>query len=480
VIEISRPLVRAFRAVLKKIATANGHREPVTTVVFQTDRLGLHLRARNSSIAVEFSQPGSFSAEELALPADALADFDSRKEGTITLERSANGISASWQEGIVPQVRSYGVVDAKQLPVIPPLPTKMEHQPAELLGALRDASASAANDAIRYALNKIQLRGNGKIAATDGKQLLVQDGFRFPWDDDVLMPASAVFGCKELASYGPIHIGRSEKFVTLSIGPWTLHFAIDKAGRFPNVDAIIPDSREKSTLFEIDPTDAEFLLGTLDSLPRDGEDAAVTLDGDRMLVVRAKGEGQPTATEVVLAQSQVQGKSVRVAVNRRLLCRALQFGFNRIQVYAAEKPILCRDEKRMYLWQPLDKSAILGDSKDAIRLSSTDGASRPAAPRPAARRSDPSEAPLTRTNRITEELVVPEPNTSSNGTKETNGSDRPGFAEIVAEAEAIRDLFRQGYTRTHELLANLKRYRKQAQVVRSSLKALKDLQHIDA
>jgi hypothetical protein len=351
----------------------------------------------------------------------------------------------------------------------------MEQQPEELLRALRDASATAANDAVRYAVNNVQLRGKqGKIIATDGKQLLVQQGFQFPWDDDVLVPASSVFGCKELANYGPISIGRSEQFVSLTVGPWTLHLAIDTNGRFPQTDSIVPSPKQASTVFELDPGDAEFLLRTLDSLPGAGDEhAPVTVEGNGQFIVRAKDEQQPNPTEVVLARSEVQGKSVRVVTDRGFLAKALQLGFGRMHIYAPDKPIVCRDEKRTYLWVPLDAKAALPANDSAIRLSSTDGVP-PAAPAVTDTEEElPVQQSPTEEPAVSE--VVPQRQEATG-----NGTERTGIAAVLAEAEEIKELLRQAYTRTHQLITGVKRYRKQAHVVQTSLKALKQLQQIDA
>jgi hypothetical protein len=460
---------------LKKIGNARGQRDQPAVVVFQTDRNGLHVRARNANIAVEFSQPGSYAADEIAIPNEALADFEGRKEGTVQLERSADSVTASWQEGIVPQTRTYGIIDAKRLPDVPAMPTRMEPQRDELLKALQDASATAAHDAVRYAVNNLQLRGKqGKLVATDGKQLLVQQGFRFPWDDDVLVPASAVFGCKELASSSTVSIGRAEEVVTLALGPWTLHLAINKDGRYPQTDAIVPSPKQSSTVFELDPGDADFLLRTLDSLPGAADEHhPVTIEGNGQFIVRAKGEQQPTPTEVVLARSGVQGKSVRVVTDRSFLARALQLGFGRMHVYAPDKPIVCRDDKRTFLWVPLDAKAALAGSGDAIRVSSTDGASAPTEPAAA----DDSAEPAAQATPTEETPVTERPCRPEHG---SNGSERSGIGELLAEAEAVKELLRQAFARTHQLISSVRRYRKQAYAVQNSLRALQQLQHIDA
>jgi tetratricopeptide (TPR) repeat protein len=55
--------------------------------------------------------------------------------------------------------------------------------------ALADASQITDPESSRYALGCIQLQGtSGKMAATDGRQILLQSGFTFPWQEDLLLP----------------------------------------------------------------------------------------------------------------------------------------------------------------------------------------------------------------------------------------------------------------------------------------------------
>ena len=54
--------------------------------------------------------------------------------------------------------------------------------------------ASTDPDSGRYALQCVQLCGaKNRMAATDGRHLIVQTGFDFPWDEDLLLPASPLF-----------------------------------------------------------------------------------------------------------------------------------------------------------------------------------------------------------------------------------------------------------------------------------------------
>ena len=81
----------------------------------------------------------------------------------------------------------------------------------------------------------MQLCGSqGKIIATDGQQALVQAGFTFPWtEEDLLVPASNVFGCRELPGDQPLHVRKTADWATFKTGPWTISLRLEKEARFP-------------------------------------------------------------------------------------------------------------------------------------------------------------------------------------------------------------------------------------------------------
>jgi hypothetical protein len=468
-IELSRPLARAFRAVMKKM-TPNGNRRDLPTVVgIRTDRNGLHMQAQNSAIVLEHTISGSYAAtEEIALPAEALGDFEAKKDSQVRIELKQGVVVASWQDK-VPQLRQY---QPGTMPQPVASPTHSQAQPANLLTALQDARDTASDDAVRYASNCLQLRGKaGQIVGTDGRQMLVLSGFTFGWDDDVLIPATPIFGCRELYGHDPVHIGRSDKYVTITVGPWMLHLAIQE-GRFPNVDHVLPDANEKATVLNLDPGDREFLLGTLGSLPGgDEEYSAVTVEGNGQVCVRAKSVDQPTPTEIVLARSSVQGKKISFATSRCFLGRVLALGFNRISVFGPERPVLCRDDRRQFIWQPLEKKLIVDAGENVIRVSSADSTVA-TVPAPVV----VNEPTPVVTTPIKDEPLVQEATPSetvANGTAEKNG-----IAAVLDEAEAIKDVLRQAYTRMHQLVIGVKRYRKQAQMVKSALGSLRQLQEV--
>ena len=73
-IELSRTLVRQFRAVVRKSVLAADPRGPCPTVVCRAGRQGLTLFCRQAQTGVRHHTPGSFGSGCVALPFPVLAD----------------------------------------------------------------------------------------------------------------------------------------------------------------------------------------------------------------------------------------------------------------------------------------------------------------------------------------------------------------------------------------------------------------------
>ena len=109
----------------------------------------------------------------------------------------------------MPQIVQYDSelpADADKFPALSE--TFTENRPG-LLEALSAASDTCDPDSTRYALGHLQLRGEqGTIVATDGRQLLVENGWQFPWTGDLLVPRSKIFASAELPTTCPCRSAR--------------------------------------------------------------------------------------------------------------------------------------------------------------------------------------------------------------------------------------------------------------------------------
>lgn len=486
-IQIPRSQMHQLRTIFRKLVKKPSSTKP-PFVSFQTDRNGLRVRLHNIEVLAEFQQPGTFSPETISVPFESLSNLDGRGNGMVTLENTGPGtVQARWEEGGVPQVQDMDVKDAQDLAKFPSAPSTLTPVASGLLKALADASGSAARESVRYALQKIQLRGrSGEIVGTDGRQLLLQAGFRFPFKDDLLIPSSPIFGAKELTSQDGVSIGADKQYVTIQSGAWMLYFPIDKESRYPRIEQVIPAQTNGATRCHLKAADASFLAKALPKLPGGEEhDAPVTVDLNGEAIVRAKAADQDRITEVVLTQSEVTGKPIRFNVYRDHLARALELGFTDLIVVAADKPILCQDAQRKYVCMPLGTENAIGPSDQALRIVSsevqepikekpTNG--KKSAPRPqqeeAVRNGNGNGDGSHNGNRKDEsdgEAVTPQQRKASNNT----------VHDLLEEAAALRNVLRDAYTRTHRLMVGLQRNRKQSQIMRSTLASLRQLQTLE-
>ena len=295
-ITFSRRQARRLRAVFRRHALGITHKGAVPPLVLVPDpAVGLRVRHHQPPLAVETVLRCPQGVQPpLCLPLDALTDLEGSEDAPIVLEAAgANQVTARWEDRGIPQVKEFPVTEFASLPPFPGLPDSWESCPAGTLDMLAEAAATTDGGSTRYALGCLQLRGaTGEVIATDGRQILVQGGFAFPWDDDLLVPPTSLFGGRGLPHDQPVQIGRTESHVALRIGDWTLWLTIRTDARYPRIADVIPDERVPTIRLQLAPEDATFLDQALERLPG-GEAlyAPVTLDLNGQVSVRRRPIG---------------------------------------------------------------------------------------------------------------------------------------------------------------------------------------------
>ncbi len=281
-----------------------------------------------------------------------------------------------------------------------------------------------------------------------------------------------MFGCKKLPAGEPVHVGRTDDWVTLRTGPWTLHLAIDNEGRFPCVDGLIPSAEAAQTRVIVSDSDADFLTKEIRRLPRDDQThKPVTVDVNGEVTVRVHSAEQTQATEIVLRNSSSKGHDLWFNTNRTFLDRALTLGFREIQVGDVESPLCCRDASRSYIWLPLAHKDAIQPGKDALRIESpvnksTAGPNRPAIPK------------TSRKSRMTRNSTNGQ--SRRNGSAQSNSTGDTGVDSLIQQAETLKVSLRDTLKQTGDLVTSLKGHRRQTKAVRSTLASLRQLQAIDA
>ncbi len=489
-ITLSRQLVKQLRGVFRRMLPRSPSKQD-QTVQFIGDSDGLRVRLQTRAGAMEYHHAGTTHSEAFAVTLDALSACEGTRPGEqVTLEAGGSDVVLRWEDRSIP--RSIIVEPQPTLGAAPALPTQFASNPPRLFTALKDAMETTEQDARRYAINCVQLRGrDGGLVATDGGQILKQSDFDLPWIEDVLVQRSNVLASRDLPADQPVEIGRTENHVVLRIGLWTLWLNIEKSGRFPSTDNVIPDAATATTRFVLNEGDAEYLLGVVPRLPSDDDvHDPVTLDLNGRVAVLAKAVGDSPITQVVLSNSRRTGAELRWQTNRTFLARAVQLGFREVCLHGAESPVVCRDEHRVYVWALLEADKALAPTNNMVSLTSPVSSvatiaqrHRVSAPR---RHHQPTERTPSRMshNRIAATLAGSSPET-------TNGTARPvaepnesadqstSFGSVLHEAEAVKASLREAHSQVGHLIASLKRHRRQSKLMKTTLASIRQLQALD-
>jgi hypothetical protein len=144
---------------------------------------------------------------------------------------------------------------------------------------------------------------------------------------------------------------------------------------------------------------------------------------------------------VVLRRSAVEGPPLRLATDRRYLLRALKLGFREVAASRPDQPLLCRDERRTYLWMPLDASGAIPP---------TPGRTRRQDPMPTSNGSQPEDQPTGPASNV----EPPDP---------------------LAEAEALRVLLQEAALSAGRLVGALKQQRRRGRSLEAALASLRQL-----
>jgi hypothetical protein len=471
-VTLTRRQARGLRGVLRRARLGIAHRGPLPPLLIRSDGPKLRARYRYAGLAVEYATGGDPGpGEAVALPLDALAEFEGRDETPVTLEAAApDRTIARWADRGVPQRREYTVTPADALAPFPEPSATWAEAPPALLDALAETSATAADDSPRYALNCLRLNGaRGEVAATDGRQLLIHGGFDFPWGAELLVRRSSVFAAKPLPRDRPLQVGSTGTHFVLRAGPWALFLEVQTGVRFPRVEEVVPAAGSAAARLRLDPADAAFLAAALARLPgAEQVNAPVTVELNGRVAVRARGEGGGPATELVLSRSANTGAATRVATDRRLLTRAVALGFTDIELSGPAAPLVGREGPRTFAWQPLAEAAVVEPSDDVERI--TSGAAD-------ARRVVPGGKPAGggRADRLRGDRPARDPGQADPPPAAGAGPGGAGLAGLIAEAKALAACLGEALARAGRLAAALRRHRRRERQLAATLAALRQL-----
>ena len=482
---ITRRRALTLRSVLRR---AFGSRGPGPALCFTAAAGTLSVRATAGDIAVEYRTSTDAAEQTLWLPIQLLADCEGRKDEPVLLEASGKAhVTGQWRDGNVPQIVKYDSpnppADANKFPMPP---ETFAANPPGLLKALVDASDTTDPDSTRFALGCVQLHPGGVIGATDGRQLLVQSGFTFPWEETLLIPRSKVFGSPELPRDQPVHVGKVGDWVALQMGEWTVWLAVNKDGRFPDVERHIPRPANAVARCQFSAADADLLVRTLPKLPGDDEyNSPITVDLNGQIAVRAKGADQARPAEAVLTGSERSGEPIRFNTNRQYLLRALKLGLREMFFVSDKVAVVCHDESRRYAWMPLESETAIAPADDAKRIESSQAAADTSSPDPKPKRRIPtvSESPTNANGNATTNIAASTnghaANRNGQARKTTGGKpDLHDTAALIEQAEKLRTTAHDLMYEASGLVKALKQHRRQSRAIQSTLASLRQLKDL--
>src|SRR4051812_27233553 len=139
-ITITRRQARRLRAVFRRHVLGIAHRGPIPPLVFRAEGTQLRAQHRYAALAVEHAEPYTgLPHEAIALPLDALAEFEGRDESPVVLEAAATDRTvARWHDHGVPQAREFALPAIDSLAAFPEPPRSWAEAPPGLLTALAE------------------------------------------------------------------------------------------------------------------------------------------------------------------------------------------------------------------------------------------------------------------------------------------------------------------------------------------------------
>ncbi len=354
-------LPKRFAAVAARCVSGKPAGPPPEVVCRVVDRVLTVSTTLPNGVVLSFAAAADDTSDAvLVLPFAVLSNLSPVRE-PVEL-RLTRGLSAEarWADATGPQAHPFTALK----PGRPhdPLPdlTHTVPCPAKLLAALHAWGLGTARNGStpRFALDRLCLSGAGKrVVGSDGKVALLAGPFPLPFADTKLVPAVPVFGCPELSAQTQVSVGIVEQTVAVQAGPWTVRLPV-LPGRYPDVAAVIPKSRP--TVGGIDEADARDLLAKLNALPSpDDPSRPVTLVLNGGVTVLAS-DGERTE-RVRLPGSPAAGPSVRVALDRSIVSRALKLGCLTAKVWAADKPVVFEGAGYTLVAAPLGADDVVPD-----------------------------------------------------------------------------------------------------------------------
>jgi hypothetical protein len=315
------------------------------------DHVKLCAFAGNAVLVV--TVPGKRTILPFAMSAASLKTIAVKGKADITLavQKGTIQFQTGKAQGEVPQ--------EKKLPVIPPAASKTATHGKKVLDALQTVCGYVDPNGSRLSYAGICLHGKtSQILGTTGKQLLVYDGFKFPWKTHVLFSPSKIFESKELKDIESdnVRIGKAnDDWAYFSVGDVQIWLRIINT-TFPTDQLPALTTPEEADIrLSLDQDNATFILKQIDHLPEDKvDDNPIFMVLGKSHCLRAYDTWRRRGISLPLTNSIRTGPETRLKVNRRFLKNALKMGFLHMHIGTGNerRQVICKDDKKTFVFLP--------------------------------------------------------------------------------------------------------------------------------
>jgi len=489
-IQIPRTTLRALRRDIRQaLDVTSAKHAPAVTLRSVKDQLVI--QSATDQVAFEFRLPFASSTDDselcITVPSEVFRTCEGRTQETVTFQQHDDQINVQWFDQRIPKKLSVAATEAVPMPKAP---DAFHPIGQHFLSAMAEASKTTTKEPSRFAMDCIRLRGSdGQIAASDSYQALLQAGFQFPWSDEILVASSRALQSPDFFHAPHVEIGRSDDWFFIRLEQQTLCLKIEKERRFPHVDLQIPTEGSAATTLQLSSGDATFLESFLCRMPGATDHRSpVTVELNGVVAIRATDDENLNPVELVLDDSRRDGNELRFQTNRTYLSRAAQLGFRDIYLRNSEAPAFCRDPSRTYLWALLSEHGAIPANDEMPTIHSNLPTSDSFIPqnssieRPTELMTNNASSSQTTSARSQSPR---KPNggptlsaTTASTAEAASQCDEELTPTLLAQAETVRESLSQALTDVRELITAIKRNQKQNRLVESTLRSLKQLEHI--
>lgn len=253
------------------------------------------------------------------------------------------------------------VPPVQEFPEVPGYATKAAMLPPPARRAIVEALECASTDATRLVLNgafiDVSDPESHHIVGTDGKHLFAANSFALKLRDSLLIPTHKFLQWKGLQLDGDWFIHEpapDQQWFKIATNHW--HFVarmID--GRYPDWRTVLPLDSAFTSSISLHAHSIDRVMQAVVQLPTSDERSQMvgieaTPDGLCLL-----GQSHVTApwTKIAVPNTRTTGTPNTVFVDRRLLLKALRFGFTQIEVIDQISPIRFSQAGRQMIVMPM-------------------------------------------------------------------------------------------------------------------------------